>query len=806
MLSGLKNQESCTKGNQMSVKRTLTDYYKVVSGQHRDPFEILGMHLEEQARQQVVVARVFRPDAAKVELSDPSTGESWEMNCLHEGGFFEIWLPQRSEVFEYHIRLTRGDGSVLDYIDPYSFLPVITEYDRYLIAEGNHFKAYDKLGANQMKLGSVEGTCFAVWAPHARRVSVIGDFNHWDGSIHCMRVLGESGIWEIFIPGVSAGDRYKFEIKAYDNMLVHKADPYGLRMEEPPETASVVWQLEGHEWKDHGWMEARPGKDWRKEPMAIYEVHIGSWLRDDEGNFLSYVEIAKRLVEYCRSMGYTHVELLPVSEHPFYGSWGYQVSGYFSPSARYGTPQDFMHFVDILHQANIGVLLDWVPAHFPKDAHGLGRFDGTALYEHLDPRKGEHRDWGTLIYNYGRREVVTFLLSNLLYWCEHFHIDGFRMDAVASMLYLDYSRDSGDWVPNEYGGRENLEAIAFLKKANDTVHEQYPGVLMIAEESTAWPMVSRPTHLGGLGFDLKWNMGWMNDMLTFMQLDPIARKYHMQKLTFGLLYAYSENFILVLSHDEVVHGKRSLLNKMPGDTWQKFANLRLFYAYFMAHPGKKLLFMGGDFGQWIEWNHDQGLDWHLLEYPAHAGLHRFMQDLLALYRDNPSMYQIDFESEGFEWIDFSDAANTVVSFIRKTDSPRDSLVFIFNFTPVVRRDYRVGLPHEGRWQEIMNSDSEYYGGSNAGNPGERAAENHWWQNQPYSLNLILPPLGAVVLKPLDAPHMVRRKSDGKRLKVYTMPEGYDIKAPKTIKKVKAARKKAGSTKKAATTKKKPAKN
>ncbi|MBW7877261.1 MAG: 1,4-alpha-glucan branching protein GlgB [Candidatus Cloacimonetes bacterium] len=762
----------------MAASKHLTDYFQVITGQHRDPYAVLGMHARVQAGVKIVSVRVFRPDANEVNLVRLDTQEIWPMDLIHESGFFELIVPHASEVFEYELEIVTQALGRTRIRDPYSFLPVITDFDRHLFLEGTNYRCYEKFGARIMRVQGVEGTCFSVWAPHARRVSVVGDFNDWDGSVHSMRVLGSSGIWEIFIPGVGKDALYKYEIKTHDNYLVHKADPFGLYMQLPPETASRVWDLSGFEWSDDEWIKNRSQKSDLNRPMNVYEVHLGSWARDENNEILNYRELAHRLVAYAKEMGYTHLELLPVCEHPFYGSWGYQVIGYFAPSSRYGNPQDFMYFVNHCHENNISVILDWVPAHFPKDIHGLMRFDGTALYEHLDPRQGEHRDWGTLIFNYGRNEVVNFLISNLVYWCDLYHIDGFRIDAVASMLYLDYSRKEGEWIPNQFGGRENLEAIEFIRKANDVIHEMFPGVLTIAEESTSWPMVCKPTHLGGLGFDLKWNMGWMHDMLSFMSMDPIARKYHVNKVTFGLFYAFSENFMLVLSHDEVVHGKSSLLNKMPGDLWQKFANLRLFYGYMMAHPGKKLLFMGGEIGQQIEWNHDRELDWHLLDYPLHKGLNLYLKDLYKLYQDSSCLWEIDFEHHGFEWIDFSDAERTVVSFVRKTKNPWESLIFVFNFTPVPRRNYRVGMPWNGRYAEVMNSDSSYYSGSNLGNSGEIYSEDVWCQNQPYSAVLTLPPLGMLVLRPLDVPKTITVEGSSKPLRVYTMPEGIPMPEPK----------------------------
>lgn len=760
----------------MISEKKLSDYLAVVKGAHRDPFSILGMHIEDAAESKVIVVRAFRPDAVKVSVIEKSTDKEFPMKLLDDNGLFELLMPQRQETFDYLLKIENEEGQSIKLVDPYSFLPVITEFDRHLFLKGVNYRAYEKMGAHPLTIKGVKGTYFSLWAPNALRVSVVGDFNYWDGSIHCMRMLGDSGIWELFIPGVDQGALYKFEIETPQHHTVQKADPFGTFMQLPPETASVVYDLDGYNWNDEKWMIERTKKNHLEEPMCIYEVHLGSWLRDDNNEMLNYRDIAVKLADYCQQMGYTHVELLPVSEHPFYGSWGYQVVGYYAPSSRYGTPHDFMAFVDHLHASGISVILDWVPAHFPKDAHGLGYFDGTPLFEHADPRKGEQLDWGTLVYNYGRAEVQNFLISNLIYWCEKFHIDGFRMDAVASMLYLDYSKPDGGWVPNEYGGRENLEAVEFLKHANSIVHQEYPGVLMIAEESTSWPGVSRPLHLGGLGFDLKWNMGWMNDTLKFFSADPIYRKYEINKLTFGIYYVWSENFVNVLSHDEVVHGKQSLLNKMPGDTWQRFANLRLLLGFMYSHPGKKLIFMGGDFGQQIEWNHDQGLDWHLLQHPLHFGLNHYSKDLLQLYRRNPCMYKMDFDHNGFQWIDFHDNENTIISYMRKTKNPADTLIFVFNFTPVSRQNYKVGVPFKGRYDEVLNSDSEYYGGSNVGNPGTIFAEEVWTQEQPHRINLNLPPLGMVVMKPLDAPKMMEVGADKKLLQVFTMPA--DIKTPK----------------------------
>ncbi|BCB96649.1 1,4-alpha-glucan branching enzyme GlgB [Dissulfurispira thermophila] len=628
---------------------------------------------------------------------------------------------------------------------------VLTDFDLYLINEGTHYKNYEKLGAHVMEIDGIRGVHFAVWAPNAKSVSVVGDFNNWDGKRHQMKLLGESGIWEIFIPGLDEGELYKFEIKSkYRGYKEQKADPFAFYFEVRPKSAAIVYNIENkHKWQDVEWMEMRKKKNWFELPIAIYEVHLGSWMRvaDDGNRFLTYREFADKLIPYVKELGFTHIELLPISEHPLDASWGYQTIGYFAPTSRFGRPEDFMYFVDKCHQNGIGVIIDWVPAHFPKDAHGLGRFDGTCLYEHEDPRKGEHRDWGTLIFNYGRNEVRNYLISNALFWLEKYHIDGLRVDAVASMLYLDYSREPGDWIPNIYGGNENLEAIDFLKKFNEVVHQYHPGVLTIAEESTAWTGVSRPTYLGGLGFSMKWNMGWMHDTLEYFSKDPIFRKYHSNNLTFSMLYAFTENFVLPFSHDEVVHGKRSMLDKMPGDMWQKFANLRTLYGYMYGHPGKKLLFMGSEFGQWREWNFDDSLDWHLLEYEPHRKLQRFLSDLNNIYKKEPAMYEVDFEWHGFEWIDFHDSEQSIISFIRRAKKHDDFLVFVFNLTPVPRFGYRIGVPKGGYYREIMNSDSEIYWGGNLGNMGGVYADDIPHHERQFSLNLTLPPLSVLIFKP-----------------------------------------------------------
>ncbi|MDE0163597.1 MAG: 1,4-alpha-glucan branching protein GlgB [Bryobacterales bacterium] len=625
---------------------------------------------------------------------------------------------------------------------------LLTPFDLRLLAEGNHYKNYEKLGAHLLEADGVKGTRFAVWAPNAKSVAVIGDFNDWDRDSHPMRNHPEAGVWEVFVPAVGRNTRYKYFIrsraKGYE---VEKADPYAFATEMRPGTASKVWNLADYDWGDAEWMASRAPKSAHDAPISIYEVHLGSWMRvPDEGGWLTYRDLAPRLAEYAVKMGFTHVELLPVTEHPFDGSWGYQTVSYYAPTARFGTPQEFKFLVDTLHQAGLGVFLDWAPAHFPKDEHGLGYFDGTHLYEHADPRRGHHPDWDTFIFNYGRKGVVDFLIGSALFWLDRYHIDGLRVDAVASMLYLDYGRKEDEWVPNQHGGHENLEAIDFLRRLNERVNAEHPGTVTIAEESTAWPMVSRPTSMGGLGFGFKWNMGWMNDTLAYIEKDPLHRMQHHKKITFSTLYAFSENFILPFSHDEVVHMKGSMLDKMPGDEWQKFANLRTLYGYLFTYPGKKLLFMGSEFGQGREWTHDESLEWHLLDNPRHAGLRRWVQDLNRLYRSEDALFEIDSDSRGFEWIDGNDRQRSVISFLRRGVSPNDELVVVCNFTPVPREGYRIGVPHEGCWQELLNSDATCYGGSGVGNLGGLKAETEPTHGRSHSLNLTLPPLGCLIFK------------------------------------------------------------
>ena len=626
---------------------------------------------------------------------------------------------------------------------------ILTDYDLHLFNQGTHVRAWEKFGSHRVAVDGIAGVHFAVWAPNADRVSVIGDFNRWDGRVHVMRPLASSGVWQLFIPDLPEGACYKYEVRTRAGHLLEKADPYGRRFEVPPNSASVIWTEGRYEWGDEEWLRDRPSfAGWHERPMSIYEVHLGSWKRvPEEGNrYLSYRELSETLVPYVREMGYTHIELMPVMEHPFSGSWGYQVIGFFAPTSRFGTPDDFRYFVDQCHRHGVGVILDWVPGHFPKDQHGLAQFDGTALYEHEDPRQGEHKDWGTLIFNYGRNEVRSFLISNALFWLEEFHVDGLRVDAVASMLYLDYSRSSGEWIPNQHGGRENLDAVAFLQQLNTETHGRVPGTITVAEESTSWPAVSRPTYVGGLGFTYKWNMGWMHDILEYVKEDPVHRRWHHGQITFSMLYAFTENFVLPFSHDEVVHGKRALLDKMPGDVWQRHATLRALYGYMFVHPGKKLLFMGSEFGQWHEWNVEGSLDWHLLDHPLHQGLRRWVQDLNHTYQREPSLHQVDFEPAGFTWIDCHDNENSVISMIRRARNPNDFTLMLANFTPVPRIGYRVGVPEGGSYRELLNSDAEMYGGGNVGNGGGIAAAARPSHGFNHSLTVTVPPLGVVLLK------------------------------------------------------------
>jgi 1,4-alpha-glucan branching enzyme len=690
-----------------------------------------------------VVARVLRPDAREVLLL-PDAGASVPLERTHPAGLFEARLPERDEVFPYRLELRLADGRLEVLRDPYRYLPTLGDLDLHLMAQGKHEEVHEKMGARYRVHDGDEGFAFAVWAPAAEGVSVVGDFNGWDGRLASMRVLGSSGIWEIFIPGLAPGHKYKFELRVALGAMLIKADPYALAAEMPPGSASVLFRTR-YSFQDEAWQEAEAGRDKLRRPMSIYEVHAGSWrhVPEEGGRSLTYRELATALADHVTELGFTHVQFLPLMEHPFGGSWGYQVSSYLAPTARYGTPDDFRHLVDHLHRRGVGVLLDWVPAHFPKDEFSLGRFDGTALYEHLDPRQGEHPDWGTFIFNYGRNEVRNLLLASALCWLGEYHVDGLRVDAVASMLYLDYSRKPGQWVANRHGGRENLEAIEFIKHLNETVHRLHPSVLMCAEESTSWGGVSRPTYAGGLGFGFKWNMGWMHDTLTYFRHDPVHRMYAAHNLTFGLLYAWSENFILPLSHDEVVHGKGSLLAKMPGDRRAKFANLRALFGYMWAHPGRKLLFMGGEFGQWAEWNHEASLDWHLLEGAEHRGLMTLVGDLNHAYQAEPALWECDFEPAGFEWIDADHPAENVLAFMRIAPQSGRRIACVCNFSGTTWTRYRLALPRPGAYREILNTDAVHYGGGNAGNLGRIVARAHPWHGRPYSALVVLPALSTL---------------------------------------------------------------
>ncbi len=714
----------------------------VVAGDHPDPFSFLGMHPTGEG----LAVRAFLPGANTVEVVSPAGDSLGGLERVHPDGLFAgpVAVRERSP---YRLRVAWEGGGGDEIEDPYRFPQVLGEQDLYLFGEGSHLRLYEKLGAHPTVLAGVDGTSYAVWAPNARRVSVVGDFNLWDGRRHVMRKHPGVGLWEIFIPGLGEGTAYKYEIKGSNgDLLPLKADPFGFWAERLPGTASVVHDPSRYEWGDGDWMESRRGKNALDAPMAIYEVHLGSWRRNGDGTYYTYHQLADELVPYVAGMGYTHVEFLPPTEHPFDGSWGYQPLGLFAPTSRFGTPDDFKHLVDAFHRAGIGVIVDWVPAHFPEDRHGLALFDGTHLYDHADPRQGRHPDWGTLVFNYGRNEVRNYLVANALFWLSEYHIDGLRVDAVASMLYLDYSREEGEWLPNLHGGNENLEAVAFIKRFNEVAYAEHPGSVTIAEESTAWPMVSRPTSLGGLGFGFKWNMGWMHDSLQYISEDPLHRSYHHDKITFSLIYAFNENFVLPLSHDEVVHGKGSLVDKMPGDEWQRFANLRLYYAFMYGHPGKQLLFMGGEFAQRREWNHDHALDWRLLEDPAHAGVQALVRDLNGRYKATPALHELDFEPAGFEWIEGGDRQNSVVSFLRRGKRADEGFVIVVcNFTPIVRHGYRVGTPAEGRYEEILNTDDPRYGGSGVANEGI-VAEAVSASGRPYSLALTLPPLATVILK------------------------------------------------------------
>ncbi len=740
---------------------------RIVWNQHHDPFEVLGPHPVQHEGKNAWAVRAYLPTAEAAWVLLPEQRKEYPMQVSHHPHFFECILEVET-LGNYQLRIQEGEHERVTY-DPYAFRsPWLTELDTYLFAEGNHHRIYEKMGAHATEFEGVQGVHFAVWAPHARNVSVIGDFNVWDGRKHQMR-RGGAGIWELFVPELKVGDRYKYEIKNNDGHIYEKSDPYGFQQEARPKTASIVADLDSYQWSDSSWMETRRHTEPLTQPVSVYEVHLGSWLHASAetpptlpngetepvvivsdykpgARFLTYRELADRLIPYVKELGFTHVELLPIAEHPFDGSWGYQVTGYYACTSRYGTPQDFMYFVDQCHQNGIGVIVDWVPGHFPKDGHGLAFFDGTHLYEHADPRKGEHKEWGTLVFNYGRHEVRNFLVANALFWFDKYHIDGIRVDAVASMLYLDYCREPGEWLPNQYGGRENIEAADFLRQVNHVIFSYFPGALSIAEESTAWPMVSWPTYVGGLGFNLKWNMGWMHDMLDYFSMDPWFRQFHQNNVTFSIWYAFSENFMLALSHDEVVHGKSNMPGKIPGDEWQKFANLRCLYSYMYLHPGKKTLFMGMEFGQWSEWNVWGDLEWHLLQFAPHQTLKHCITKLNELYRSESAIYTQDFSQEGFEWIDCNDNRHSVVSFIRRAKDSDEFLVVVCNFTPQPHAHYRIGVPEHGFYEELFNSDSREFGGSNMGNLGGKWADEWSFHNRPYSLDLCLPPLSTLVFK------------------------------------------------------------
>ncbi len=745
---------------------------RLVHNHHHDPFEVLGPHLISQDSKSVWAVRAYLPDADKVWLCCPEQRTEYPMQSQHHPHFFEC-IIEDEELPLYQFRILTGEHERFIY-DPYAFRsPRITEFDVHLFAEGNHHRIYEKLGAHYTQVDGIAGVYFAVWAPEARNASVLGDFNYWDGRKHQMRKIG-NGIWELFIPGLDYGTHYKYEIKNYEGHIYEKSDPYGFQQEVRPKTASIVTNLNNYEWHDQDWMEKRRHRDPLAHPVSVYEVHLGSWIHaaaaepaknvdgtdapvvqvselNPDSRFLTYREMADRLVPYVKEMGFTHIELLPIAEHPFDGSWGYQVTGYYACTSRHGTPEDFMYFVDQCHKHEIGVLIDWVPGHFPKDGHGLAFFDGTHLYEHADPRRGEHKEWGTLVFNYSRNEVRNFLVANALFWFDKYHIDGVRVDAVASMLYLDYLREPGAWVANEYGGRENIEAADFLRQMNHLVFSYFPGVLMIAEESTSWPMVSWPTYVGGLGFNLKWNMGWMHDVLDYFHMDHWFRQFHQNNLTFSIMYAFSENFMLALSHDEIVHGKSNMPGKMHGDEWQKFASMRALYGFMYGHPGKKTLFMSMEFGQWSEWNVWGDLEWHLLQYDLHHQLKYCLTKLNELYRSQPALYTQDFDPEGFEWIDCNDNRHSVISFIRRTKGDGGNfIVVVCNFTPQPHSHYRIGVPEPGFYAEIFNSDVREFGGSNMGNLGGKWSEEWGFHNRPYSIDLCLPPLSTLMLK-LDRP-------------------------------------------------------
>jgi 1,4-alpha-glucan branching enzyme len=731
------------------------DIENLVRAYHPDPSRILGPHWIDQGGKPRLAIRAFRPGAVEASVVWSTSLKAHHAKQIDPAGLFEVILPADLSGLRagepvpptaYRLRYKFPGGATESY-DAYAFPPILTDYDLHLLGEGTHYLNYEKEGAHVRDISGIRGVHFCVWAPNAKRVSVVGDFNSWDGRVAAMRSRN-NGIWEIFIPGLDEGAVYKFEVLSGPaGQLVLKSDPYGFYSEFRPKNASVVFNIDRYAWSDSAWLEARASRDWLHAPMSIYEVHAGSWRKNKEGKWLTYRELAAELIPYLKRMNYTHVEFMPLMEHPLDASWGYQTLGYYAATSRFGTPTDLMYLIDRCHQEGIGVLLDWTPAHFPRDGHGLGLFDGTHLYEHADPRMGAHPDWGTLVFNYGRNEVQNYLLSNALFWVDKYHVDGLRVDAVASMLYLDYSRKPGEWVPNPFGGRENLDAVAFIKRLNELLHSRHPGALTIAEESTSWPAVSRPVYMGGLGFDLKWNMGWMNDTLRYFAQDPINRKFHHNELTFSMIYAFHENFVLPFSHDEVVHGKRALLSKMPGDDWQKFANLRLLYGYMYGHPGKKLLFMGCELAQRFEFSETGSLDWTLENSAPHRGVQRLVADLNKLHATERALYEVDFEWSGYEWIEANDGANSVIVFVRRAKSPENYIVVVCNFTPVTREDYRVGVPSAAFYREILNTDSSHYEGSGVGNAGGVHSEPVPWNDRPHSLKLRVPPLGVIYLKP-----------------------------------------------------------
>ena len=740
---------------------------QIINNQHDNPFEVLGSHpVEYDGKVKSWVVRAYLPKAEAAWVVLPEERSEYQMQAVHHPNFFECEIETK-ELANYQLRIKSGEHEQVIY-DPYAFRsPKLTDFDIHLFTEGNHHRIYEKLGAHSTEMNGVKGVYFAVWAPNARNVSVLGDFNHWDGRENQMR-KGGNGVWELFIPDLGVGSSYKYEIKNWEGHIYEKSDPYGFQQEVRPKTASIVTDLDAYQWNDSDWLEKRRHSDPLSQPISVYEMHLGSWLhasytepaRSLKGEiepvsvaelkpgarFLTYYELAERLIPYVKELGYTHIELLPLAEHPFDGSWGYQVTGYYAATSRYGTPEDLMYFIDQCHENGIGVIMDWVPGHFPKDGHGLAFFDGTHLYEHADPRKGEHKEWGTLVFNYNRNEIRNFLFANALFWMDKYHIDGFRMDAVASMLYLDYCRKPGEWVTNQYGGRENIEAADFLRQVNYLIFSYFPGVLSIAEESTDWPMVTWPTYMGGLGFNLKWNMGWMHDMLDYFSMDPWFRQFHQNNITFSMWYHHAENYMLALSHDEIVHGKSNMLGKFPGDDWQKFANVRCLFTYMFTHPGKKTMFMSMEFGQWSEWNVWGDLEWHLLQHEAHHQLKLFFSNLNALYKGEPALYTQDYAEEGFEWIDCTDNSHSVASFIRRAKDSQEFIVTVCNFTPQPHSHYRVGVPEAGFYAEIFNSDAREYGGSNMGNLGGKWTDEWRFHNQSYSLDLCLPPLGVLILK------------------------------------------------------------